>query len=60
MKMLPPPSPQMQLPICQNRALASIAPDARREAVRALAEILLVASEALDRAKEMEGGDDAP
>lgn len=48
MKALPPALPQLQLSICQDRALVVIDPDARKEAVRALAEILLIAVDATD------------
>lgn len=48
MKALPPAAPQLQLMIYQDRALAIVPPDARKEVVRALAEILLVAADAVD------------
>ncbi len=48
MKALPAAPPQLQLAIHQNRALMVIEPDARKEAVRALAEILLMAADAVE------------
>ncbi len=48
MKALPTARPQLQLAIYQERSLMVIEPDARKEAVRALAEILLIAADAID------------
>lgn len=48
MKALAPPSPQLQLAIHHNRAATALEPDARSEAVRALAEILLIAADAVE------------
>jgi hypothetical protein len=48
MKALPPARPQLQLAIYQDRSLVVSDPDARKEAVRALAEILLIAADAAE------------
>jgi hypothetical protein len=63
MKALPPPSPQLQLAICRNQPLVILSPEARSEALRALAEILLIAAGAAlvpGRAQAAEGHDEAP
>lgn len=48
MKALPPAPPQLQLAVYQDRALMVIEPGARQEAVRALAEILLIAADDIE------------
>ncbi len=61
MKALPPARPQLQLAIYQDRALAVIDPDARKEVVRALAEILLIAADAIEvHGPLAEADDEAP
>lgn len=62
MKALPPVRPQLQLAIHhQDRALTAVEPDARKEAVRALAEILLVAADAVEVHRPLaEADDEAP
>lgn len=62
MKALPPP-PQLQLAICRSQPFVILGPEARVEALRALAEILLIAAGAvpvLGRAKAAEGHDETP
>ena len=46
MKALPPSSPQLELMIYRSPALTVVDHDARKEVVRALAEILLIAADA--------------
>lgn len=59
MKALPPARPQLQLAIYQqDRALMGVEPDALKEVVRALAEILLVAAEAVEVHGPLEEADD--
>lgn len=49
MRALPPPPSQLELLPLRDRALFVVEPSARSEILRALAEILLVAAEAMDR-----------
>lgn len=62
MKALPPAHPQLQLTIYhQDRALVGVEPDAREEVVRALAEILLIAADAIEvHGPLAEADDEAP
>lgn len=62
MKALPPARPQLQLAIYhRDRALTAVEPDARKEVVRALAEILLVAADAVEVHRPLaEADDEAP
>lgn len=62
MKALQPASPQLQLTIYhQDRALIGVEPHARKEVVRALAEILLIAAAANEvHGTLAEADDEAP